>query len=56
MIIYFILLVLKVNKYTGNCNNINNSYANICVPDLVKNLNVEVFNLMTLTNERRHIV
>ena len=27
----------------------------ICVPDVVKNLNVKVFNLMSRTNERRHI-
>ena len=27
----------------------------ICVPDVVKNLNVKVFNLMSRTNETRHI-
>ena len=26
-----------------------------CVPDLVKNINVKVFNLMSRTNETRHI-
>ena len=26
-----------------------------CVPDVVKNLNVKVFNLMSRTNETRHI-
>ena len=41
---------IKVNKCNGNCNNINEPYARICVPDVVKNLNVKVFNLMTLTN------
>ena len=46
---------IKVNKCNGNCNNINDPYARICVPDSVKNLNVKVFNLMTLTNETRHI-
>ena len=46
---------IKVNKYTGNCNNIGDPYAKICVPDVVKNLSVKVFNLMTLTNETRHI-
>ena len=24
---------IKINKRSGNCNNINNPYANICVPD-----------------------
>ena len=46
---------IKINKCSGNCNNINNPYAKICVPDTVKNLNVKVFNLMTLTNETRHV-
>ena len=30
-----------VNKCNGNCNNINDLYARICVPDSVKNLNVK---------------
>ena len=46
---------IKINKCSGNCNNINDPYAKICVPDTVKDLNVKVFNLMTLTNETRHI-
>ena len=46
---------IKVNKCNDNCNNINDPYARICVPDEVKNLNVKVFNLMTLTNETRHV-
>ena len=37
---------IKVNKCSGNCNNINNPYAKICVPDIVKNLKVRVFNLI----------
>ena len=46
---------IRVNKCNGNCNNISDPYIKICVPDVVKNLNVKVFNLMTLTNETRHI-
>ena len=46
---------IKVNKCSGNCNNINDPYAKICVPDTVKYLNVRVFNLMSRTNETRHI-
>ena len=46
---------IKVNKCSGNCNNINDPYAKICVSDTVKDLNVKVFNLMTSTNETRHI-
>ena len=46
---------IKVNKCNGNCDNINNPYARICVPNIVKNLNVKVFNLMSRTNETRQI-
>ena len=46
---------IKVNKCSGNCNNINNPYAKICVLDTVKDLNVKVFNLMSRNNETRHI-
>ena len=46
---------IKTNKCSGNCNNISDAYARICVPDAVKNLNVKVFNLMSLTNETRHV-
>ena len=46
---------IKINKCSGNCNNINNPYAKICVPDIIKNLNVKVFNLMSRTNQTRFI-
>ena len=46
---------IKTSKCIGNCNSINDPYAKICVPDVVKNLNVKVFNLMPRTNETRHI-
>ena len=46
---------IKTNKCSGNCNNINDPYARICVPDVIKDLNVKVFNLMSRTNETRSI-
>ena len=46
---------IKVNKCSGDCNNINDPYAKICVPNVAENLNSKVFNSMTLTNETRHI-
>ena len=46
---------ITTSKCTGSCNNIINPYAKLCVPDVVKNLNVKVFNLMSRTNETRHI-
>ena len=46
---------IKVNKCTGNCNNINNPDAKICVLDVIKDLNVKEFNLTSRTNETRFI-
>ena len=46
---------IKVNKCTGSCNNINDLYAKLRVPDVVKNINVKVFNLMSFINHIRHI-
>ena len=46
---------IKTSKCSGSCINISNTYAKLCVSDVVKNLNVKVFNLMSRTNETRHI-
>ena len=46
---------VKINRCSGSCNNINDPYARICVPDTVKHLNVKVFNLMSRTNETRSV-
>ena len=46
---------IKTSKCSGNCNNINDPYAKICVSDVVEDLNVKVFNLMSRPNETRHI-
>ena len=37
---------VKTSKCSRSCNNINDPYAKLCVPEVVKNLNVKVFNLM----------
>ena len=47
---------IKINKCSGSCNNINSPYAKLCVPDVVKNINIKVFNLMERVNETRQII
>ena len=44
---------MKVNTCAGDCNNINNLYAKLCVSDIVKNINVKVFSSI---NETRQII
>ena len=51
----FYLFSVKINRCSGNCNNINDPYARICISGTVKNLNVKIFNLMSLTNKTRSI-
>ena len=34
---------VKISKCSGSCNNINDPYAQLHVPDVVKNINVKVF-------------
>ena len=46
---------VKINKSNGSCNNINNPCAKMYVPDVAKNMNIKVFNLMSRTNETRYI-
>ena len=46
---------IKVNKCSESCNNINDPYAKLCVADTIKNINVKAFNLMSFTNQTKHI-
>ena len=47
---------IKVNKCSRSCSNINNLYAKLCIPDIIKNINVKVFHLMSRINETRQII
>ena len=47
---------IKVNKCSESCSNINDPYAKLCIPDIVKNTNVKVCNLMSRINETRQMI
>ena len=51
----FFTFSIKTSKCNGSCNNVNDPYAKLCVPHVVRSLNIKVFNLMSRTNETRHI-
>ena len=38
---------IKVNKCSGNCNNISNPYSKACFPNVFKNITAKVFDLMS---------
>ena len=46
---------IKVNKCSGSCNNINDLYAKLCVPNVAKNINVKVSNLVSWENQTKKI-
>ena len=46
---------VRINKCSGRGNNINDPYAKLYVPGVVKNINVKIFNQVSRTNETWHI-
>ena len=52
---FFYHYSINVNKCSSSCNDINDPYSRLCVPNVVKNINVKVFNLVSRTNETKHI-
>ena len=51
----FYIYSIKLNKCKGSCNTIIDPYAKICVPDNIRNTNAKVSNLMSRTDETRHM-
>ena len=47
---------IKVNKCSESCNNINHSYNKLRAPDIIKNINIKLVNLMSRINGTRHII
>ena len=47
---------IKVNKCSEDFNNINDPMAKLCVSNIVKDMNIKVFNLLARINETRKII
>ena len=52
----FYPLSIKVNKCSRDCNNINDPMTKLCIHNIVKDMNIKVFNLLARINETRKIV
>ena len=48
----FFFFIIKASKCSASCDNIIDPYANMCVPDFVKNIDIKVFDRMSKTNEK----
>ena len=52
----FYPLSIKVNKCGGDCNNINDPMAKLCVLNIVRDMNIKVCNLLARITETRKVV
>ena len=53
--LFFYPYSTQVNKCSGICNNINSKDAKLYVSDVVQDINLKLFNIVSRTNETRHI-
>ena len=45
-----------VNKCSGSCNTLDNPMSKICVPKIIKNVNIKIYNLLIRLNETRNVL
>ena len=45
-----------VNKCSGSCDTLDNPMSKICVPKIIKNLNMNVYNFLMRLNETRNVL
>ena len=46
---------IKVDKCVGSCNDVENPFFKVCLPDSVKNISVKVFDLTTRKNVLKNV-
>ena len=52
----FYLYNVQVNKCSGICNTLDDPMARICVPKIIKNINMKVYNFLMRLNETRNVL
>ena len=52
----FYLYNVLVNKCSGSYNTLENSAAKICVPNVIKGVNMQVYNFLMRLNETRNVL
>ena len=45
-----------VNKCSGNCNTLGNPMTKLCVPNVIKRVNMQVYNFLMRLNETRNVL
>ena len=44
---------VKLDKWVGSCNSLNEFSNKVCVPNKTEELNINVFNMITVKNESK---
>ena len=44
-----------VSKCSGSCDTLNNPMAKMCVPNIIKRINMKVYNFLMRLNETRNV-
>ena len=47
---------LLVNKCSGSCNTLDNSMIKLCVPNVIKIVNIQVYNFLMMLNETPNVL
>ena len=47
---------VQVNKCSGSCNTLDNPMAKLCVPNVIKGVNMQVYNFLMRLNETRNVL
>ena len=45
-----------VNKCSGSCNTLDNPMAKLCVPNIIKRVNMKAYNFLMILNETRNVL
>ena len=52
----FYLYNVLVNKCSGSCNRLDDPMAKLCVPNIIKRVNMKVYNFLMTLNETRNVL
>ena len=47
---------IQVNKCSGSCNTLDDTIEKLCVSNVIKGLNIKVYNFLTMLNETRNVL
>ena len=47
---------VQVNKCSGSCDTLDNPMSKICVPKIIKNVNIKFYNFLMRLNETRNVL